>query len=257
MNNKSFQQIVLPAIASDGKLSREDVKMFETVFENFHDLYYYVKDTESRWISCNSASIALLNMSRIEDVLGASEVDFFPPKIAHAIRQDDLRVLKNGQPILNRIELIPNADGLLVWVSTNKQVISTVDGQFVGLIGTTALIANDEALPQQYEHFRDTISYIRANLSGPIKVIDLAEASGLSESQFRRRFGAQFGVSPQEFILRARLQAAARLLSRNDHPISTIASDCGFADQSYFNRQFKIFFHQTPNGYRAKWRSPQ
>lgn len=255
MVNNQFRPIALQSECRDGRLSRTDVGMLEGVFQNLSDIYYYAKDVRSRWISCNAASLELLNLSRIEDVLGASEADFFPPQIARAIRLDDTAILRGGQAILNRIELIPNSEGLLMWVSTNKQAITAPNGKIVGLVGTTTPVPESEVLPQQFELFRQTITHIRANLSEPIRIADLAFTVRLSESQFRRKFRAQFGVSPQDFILRARLQSAARSLSRSDVQISTVAADCGFSDQSYFTRQFKIFFGETPGRYRLKWRS--
>lgn len=248
-------QIILGSDFNGGRLSRVDVGMLEAVFQNLPDIFYYAKDVRSRWVSCNAASLELLNLSRIDEVVGASERDFFPPQIARAIRFDDTTILRSGKSIMKRIELIPNADGLLMWVSTNKQPIISQDGTIVGLVGTTSPVPEGGELPQQFEHFRQTISHIRANLGQTIKIADLAQAVRLSESQFRRNFRVQFGVSPQEFILRARLQSAARALSRHDTAISAIAGDCGFTDQSYFTRQFKDFFGETPRRYRLKWRT--
>jgi AraC-like DNA-binding protein len=69
-------------------------------------------------------------------------------------------------------------------------------------------------------------------------------------SQFRKRFRGLFGLSPNEFILRTRLQRAARLLKSTDDPLIRIAIDCGFGDQSYFTKRFRDFFGVTPRRYR-------
>ncbi len=252
VNDLLPKKVVLQHLVGDGRLIRDDVAVLEAVFQHLQDILFYAKDGDGRWISCNMASLRLLNLSHINEVLGAREIDFFPPKIANTIRQDDLMILKQGRTILNRIELIPNADEVLMWVATNKQPVFDADQNIIGLIGITRPIPDEETLPQQFEYFRRTIVYIRANIDSTIQMSDLAAELRLSESQFRRKFRGQFGTSPQDFILRTRLQAAAQALNTGDSSISEIAANCGFSDQSYFTRQFRRFFGETPKAYRLR-----
>jgi len=226
--------------------------MLEVVFQNQFDVFFYAKDISSRWVSCNPASLLLLNLAVVDQVFGRSEVDFFPPAIAAAIRQDDLNVIQSGMPLLNRVELITNAEGALVWAKSNKFCIVSPMGVALGLIGTTALLPEGEALPRPLQPFKNTVDYIRTHLDQPIRIRDLAAQLGLSESQFRRKFAAQFGKSPQDFIMGLRMQSAARLLSENALPIVEICDACGFSDQSYFTRQFRRYFAETPRAYRAR-----
>ena len=249
------RRIVIRQHSSDGSLERSDVIGFEMVFQNLLDVYFYVKNVSGRWISCNAASLQLLNFSRSNEVIGKWEADFFPPQIAKAIRKDDEKILENGESVLNRIEVIPDQRGELIWVQTNKLPIFAADGSIDGLIGITRPVSSGQALPQEFELFRHTVLFIRENLSETITVSQLAAAAKLSESQFRRKFRAEFGSTPQEFILHARLQAASHSLRSSSKPIASIASDCGFTDQSYFTRQFKRLFEETPLGYRRRWQS--
>ena len=99
------------------------------------------------------------------------------------------------------------------------------------------------------------MAQIQKDIEKGILVSDLAELTGLSESQFRKRFKEQFRLSPQEFILRAKLQRAARLLSTTNLALSSIAQKAGFCDQSYFTKQFRVFFGIPPKRYRQMWRA--
>ena len=110
-----------------------------------------------------------------------------------------------------------------------------------------------EDLPQEFSLFRETITFIRTNLANNIKVEDLSQRMKLSENQFRRKFKEEFSVTPQQFILRARLQATGNLLRNGNKPIAIIAAECGFSDQSYFTKKFKPFFGETPLQYRRRW----
>ena len=248
-----YKKITIQPNSRNGQLQGDDVRMFEVLFQHLLDVFFYVKDIHGCWISCNASSLALLNFSKISDVVGKKEADFFPQKIAVEIRRDDKSILEEGQSILNRIEVIPDAFGDLIWVQTNKLPIFNPNGDVIGIMGITRPISNMEDLPQEFSLFRETITFIRKNLANNIKVEDLSQRMKLSENQFRRKFKEEFNVTPQQFILRARLQATGNLLRNGNKPIASIAAECGFSDQSYFTKQFKPFFGETPLQYRRRW----
>jgi AraC-like DNA-binding protein len=225
----------------------------EQMFDLLPDIYFYIKDSNCRWIMCNPACLRLLNFRDQSEVYGATEQDFFPPRIAEMIRQDDRDVIDNNRRIINRTELIVDETGHLTWVSTNKLPLAGKDGSIAGLMGTTRVLTRSDQLPEEYQQFREVIDHIRENVGNKIDIKELAGIACLSDSHFRKRFRAQFRLSPQEFILRTRLQAASRMLTTSDRPIVTIALACGFSDQSYFTRQFSKFFEQSPKRYRATW----
>lgn len=249
------QGIVIQTASQDGQLRGCDVKMFEVLFQHLLDICFFAKNNQGRWISCNIASLALLNFPKVSDVVGKKEEDFFPHQIALEIQKDDHNILLQGKSVLNRIEIIPNAFGELIWVQTNKLPVRDTNGNIIGIIGVTRPITNNESLPQAFILFSETIAFIRSNLASTIKVEDLAQVMKLSENQFRRKFKQRFGVTPQQFILRARLQASGHMLRSGTKPIASLALESGFSDQSYFTKQFKQFFGQTPLQYRRRWNS--
>lgn len=225
----------------------------ESMFDLLPDIYFYVKDRNCRWIMCNRACLRLLNFRDQSEVYGATERDFFPPRIAETINQDDCDVMENNRQIINRTELIAGETGHLTWVATNKIPLVARDGTIAGLMGTSRILTRQDSLPEEYQKFREVIDHIQENLGQKIDVQELARISFLSDSQFRKRFRQQFRLSPQDFILRARLQAASRMLVMSDDPIVAISLKCGFSDQSYFTRQFSKFFEQSPKKYRVIW----
>lgn len=246
------QQFTLPV---QGPLSRSDVRHFELLFDLMPDIYFYIKGTTGRWVTCNVASLRLLSLTKRHEIFGAREESFFPPQIAEAIKQDDLNVIRNQVRIINKFELIADERGQLIWVVTNKLPIFNTGGEALGLAGVTRILPESGALPGPLERFREIVAHIENNIARPIRVPDLAAMAGMSESHFRRRFKAAFGASAQEFILRTRLLAASRMIANSAEPFSVISLRCGFSDQSYFTRQFTRFFGQAPKRYRLRWRS--
>jgi AraC-like DNA-binding protein len=78
----------------------------------------------------------------------------------------------------------------------------------------------------------------------------LAREAGLSPYHFLRVFEGLTGVTPHQFILRARLRSAALRLAAESTPVIDIAFDAGFGDVSNFNRAFRAEFGHTPTAHR-------
>ena len=75
-------------------------------------------------------------------------------------------------------------------------------------------------------------------------------ATGLSETQFRRKFDALADIPPNQFIQSFRLKKALKLLQKTELNISDIAFRTGFADPSYFSRIFLKNYAVTPREFR-------
>ncbi|NML34813.1 helix-turn-helix transcriptional regulator [Paraburkholderia antibiotica] len=86
----------------------------------------------------------------------------------------------------------------------------------------------------------------------PHTLTSLAAAAGVSEFYFLRTFQQVSGVTPHQYLLRARLRAAALRLRNGDEKIVDIALDCGFNDLSNFNHAFRAEFAASPRVWRAR-----
>ena len=83
-------------------------------------------------------------------------------------------------------------------------------------------------------------------------VRDLAHDAGLSPYYFLRTFRSVTGVTPHQYVLRARLRQAGTRLRIERTKIVDIALDCGFEDISNFNRAFRAEFGVSPRAYRFR-----
>ena len=169
-------------------LKMEDFKHLETAFNLLPKVIFYVKDHTRRWVTCNRAALSLLRIEHQHQVIGSREEDFFPLAIAKAIKEDDLRILGQGLPIIDRVELIANEHGQLVWVKTSKVPIRNQAGDILGLFGLTQLLELNSELPARFEKFRVVIDKIENTLDNLPTIADLATSANMSESHFRRSF---------------------------------------------------------------------
>jgi AraC-like DNA-binding protein len=247
----------VPAAARSRSRSRDaaircDPDNLPEILDHLADVYFYVKDVNSKWQECNSAILTLFNAAHKSDVLGKADWDFYPEQIAREIIEDDRSVIETGRPIVNKLEVIVDEGGHLLWVLTTKTPARNRQGEICGVMGLTRPVGTTDMLPNGYRQFSKVIDHVEEHYRSALEISELARIAGLSESQFRKRFMKLFKISPLKFITRIRVQTAAKLLLSSDAPIADIALKCGFCDQSYLTRQFSSFFGMTPKKYRDR-----
>ncbi|MCL1859712.1 MAG: AraC family transcriptional regulator [Oscillospiraceae bacterium] len=96
----------------------------------------------------------------------------------------------------------------------------------------------------------ETVSYIEKNYSKKITVKELSAIACLSERQYNRVFTGIYGISPNVYLMKTRLNKSCRFLEEQDLTIHYISTVCGFFDDAYFIKQFKRYFNMTPGEYR-------
>lgn len=97
-------------------------------------------------------------------------------------------------------------------------------------------------------------SFIYENYGKKIKLEDIASAAGISRSKCASIFKKFTEKTPITFLNSYRLEMSCRMLTHTDDSLAEIAWDCGFQDQSYFNRLFMREFDMTPLQWRKKYK---
>lgn len=79
---------------------------------------------------------------------------------------------------------------------------------------------------------------------------ELAKQLNIHPVHLSRDFSRYFNCGLGEYIRAIKIQQAMALLPCTNTSLTSIALQCGFADQSHFNRSFKALYHITPLAYR-------
>jgi transcriptional regulator GlxA family with amidase domain len=106
------------------------------------------------------------------------------------------------------------------------------------------------ATPLHHGRMSEVLRYMAAHSAAPHTVGGLARMAKLSPYHFLRSFKATTGVTPHQWLLRARLRDAAGKLAMTMAPVTDIALDVGFEDLSNFTRTFHAEFGASPRQYR-------
>lgn len=96
---------------------------------------------------------------------------------------------------------------------------------------------------------REAQVYIRDNINRDLALDDISQAASLSKYHFLRLFRRQFGMTPHQYVLNCRINAARRALD-DGLPLNDVVHRYAFYDLSHFNRRFKRIYGMTPRQYQ-------
>ncbi len=118
------------------------------------------------------------------------------------------------------------------------------------------LLLERNAPPDRQEFRRDDIlaiaSYLKQSFRHEIDYEELAHRHGLSLRSFFRCWGRHFEVSPARFVLKLKLEEAARRLRETSYTAADIAAFVRLGDCAYFAKVFRKYYGMTPLEYRRK-----
>ncbi len=220
------------------------------LFDNLPEIYLFVKNRKSQFTKVNSSLLHMLGLADEREMLGKTDLDFYPLEIAQKYIEEDQEVMKQRKGYVNRIWLVPGPDGHLVWYLCSKIPLYSRSGKVIGIAGTLRDYKTAGAVLEPYHEMADIIEYITRKYAAKIELHCLAEMACLSVSQFERRFKKLFQLSPLQYILKVRIHRACHFLSQSSMGITQIAQECGFYDHSYFTRKFSKIIGMTPKKYR-------
>lgn len=97
-------------------------------------------------------------------------------------------------------------------------------------------------------------AHVMAHIGQRHSLESLAAEVGMSARNLARYFVQETGITPYEFVQRARIDAARMMLEASDRPLKTIAYDCGFGTVDRMRIVFGERLGITPAQYRASFR---
>ncbi len=112
----------------------EERNLLRTLIDTLPD-YVYVKDTDSRFAAANKAVAHLMGVPRPEGLIGNTDFDFYPDVMAKEYYEDEQRVMKTGEPLVNKEEATVDIEGRTRFFLTTKVPLKDAAGNIVGIVG--------------------------------------------------------------------------------------------------------------------------
>jgi AraC-like DNA-binding protein len=211
---------------------------------------FCAKDVTGRYVVVNVAFVRRTSERSRRAVVGRPAGELFDPHLAARYDAQDREVLSTGRSLHRELELIRRPGGAPGWYLTSKVPVRAEDGAVVGLVSISQALRAADADRATVESLTRAAAFVRSRLTDPPTVAELAEAAGCSPSTLDRRTRRVYTLSPQQYVLRARVDHAAALLAGTDLPLVEVAAATGFYDQASFTRTFGRLTGETPAQYR-------
>lgn len=220
------------------------------LLQELPDVLFWIKDNQHRIVALNETFAHRVNRSP-DRILGKTDAELYYPELARVFAEDDCSVIRSGEPLRRKIELLTTSFGGVEWRTTSKLPVRNQAGAVIGTTGISRPFAGTvEDLPVQFQAFARIVEYARSHLQEGVSVIDLALFSGMSVSTLGRRFREHLRLSPSEFLSQLRISHACQLLADTPLNVSEVGYRCGFENAAAFSRAFRSQMHMSPSAYR-------
>ncbi len=131
--------------------------LLRALLDNIPDRIYF-KDVQSRFLRCSASMARRLGLKEHAEVVGKTDFDFYPRALAQEFFEDEQRILRTGEPLINKLEKLIDVDGHESWVSVTKMPLRDAAGVVTGLVGLSRDITQikhaEQALRQAEEKYR-------------------------------------------------------------------------------------------------------
>jgi PAS domain S-box-containing protein len=236
---------------SEANLPSIRLELIAELFDRAPDIAFFVKDSQGRYVVVNESLAARHGLKSKADAIGKRPCDICFGEFGRIPSEQDAKVLKTGRPLVDQLEMQWHRPNNPVWCLTTKLPIRESNGNVTGLIGFSrdirqAIIPQD--IPQK---FALALQEFDQSLSSEVTPAWLAVRSGVPQHRLFRIVKRVFGLTPSQFITKARIAAASRMLRDGNKSISEIAHACGFCDHSAFTRAFRATCGMTPTEFRS------
>ena len=146
----------------------EERNLLRTLIDTSPD-YIYIKDLEHRFLLSNEAHAQARGYDSVDDIIGKSDFDFFPPELAQQFKDEEATIFRTGEALVNHEQPSKGNNDGFEWASSTKAPFRNLDGEIMGLVGFTRDITEKR---QQEQELRYHAS-VQESVSDAVIVTDL------------------------------------------------------------------------------------
>ena len=135
----------------------KELRMLRALIDNLPD-FLYAKDANSRFVIANMAVATNAGTQTPGDLVGKTDFDLFPKELAQNYYEDEQKIIRSGQPLLNREEQCVDPHGNVHYLMSTKVPFRDENGRINGIVGVGRDITKrrkvEEDLREAEQRFR-------------------------------------------------------------------------------------------------------
>jgi PAS domain S-box-containing protein len=170
--------------------------LFHTLMDNIPDRIFF-KDELSRFMRVNRALAERFGLHHPREAMGKTDFDYFTAEHAQPAFEDELRIMRTGEPILGQVEKETLPGGLVNWVLTSKMPLRDKTGKLAGTFGISRDITDLKSAQDALAGERNLLRSLIDNLPDYIYVKDAESRYVIDNISHRQLVGA----SSQEEVI--------------------------------------------------------
>ena len=162
----------------------------------------------------------------------------------------------DGAPGLPETAQVVRSRSAAAWAARVRTEVRERDGTSrLAIDGALLLMVADlirlhtDAASTRPRWLRKVEEALEVSVASPPTVDELAAIAGVHPTHLLRTFRRHHGATISNFVRQRRIERARSEVAKGTQPLSVIAVDAGFADQSHFTRVFRQAFGETPGRY--------
>lgn len=175
--------------------------------------------------------------------------------IVDLLKQADAGLFFSGREIPEIkliLEELPNQQGLTSYISLLQIFSLLLQCEKKESISQGTIVHG--GFDQKLQQINKIYEYVFQNIQEEIKLTEVATLLNMAPGSFCRFFKKKTQLTFMEYVIKIRINYAAKLLVETDKPINEIGFDCGYNNLANFNHYFKKRMGQTPSEYRKEFR---
>jgi PAS domain S-box-containing protein len=120
----------------------------------------YFKDTQSRFTKVNRAHAERMGLKDPAEAVGKTDFDFYSEEFAREAFEDEQCIIREGKPIINKVERVVGKDGRVRWVTATKMPIIDRSGKVVGIVGISRDITEIKRMQDLLKEYNERLEKI-------------------------------------------------------------------------------------------------
>lgn len=141
---------------------KKEKQYLQMLMDNIPDTIYF-KDRNSKFIRINKAQAGILGLENPEEAIGKMDTDFFDPEHAMQAYLDEQKLMRNGVPLVNKLEYIHTAFGYR-YVTATKIPLLDESGSCIGMVGVSRDVTREHQAEEALKYEKELMNLLMDNI---------------------------------------------------------------------------------------------